>query len=1229
MSGPTLKRALVLAVISSLGLLVLYAGHRLVYQNIQRQNVFALDYRFHSIGGRLSRLLHGHLFGPESPVVSMPDRPKPPSFAGIDRFNKAMLRNEPMIRRVGYVDSDSVLLHFYPLAGNKAVFVVNLTKRSTVPFELSAAKGRGSMADNPAVPAMRVLSTIVLTPLYRSDRLLRFMEAIVHITPLGVSATMDPDARIGRQLCDRSGGRFLGGPVLAGHTATQTPPGAGNHWPVFERWTGAESGPQSFVPALLWLGGGVLLLTIMLKLARVYVRHQYLTRAVQEKTQALSAQTEFLEREIAERRRTEAALRESEESLRALAENANDGIMVTLDGRHVFVNRRLEEMLGYGVDELIGSTTRDVVHRDEHDKVISRRDQRASGGAPPAQYESVFVTKTGASLPVEMTASATNWHGRSAVLVIVRNIAERRHAEQALRESEERFRRLSEATSEGIFFIDTDRIVEVNRRGAEILGLVPQDLIGRSVREFSDPESWPLIEQHIQAGHDKPYAATALRVDGARVPVELRGQETTYRGRKLRVTVMRDLSQQVHAQEALRLSEERFYKVYHSSAATISISRIGDGMFLDVNDAFLRASGWTRDEVVGRTAAELKLWPADGAREEMLQRIARDGAIRDVALEFCNKSGKLRYCIGSIETMTIGADDCMLVIAQNVTERKFAEMEMQKLSRALEQTADSVMITDRNGIIEYVNLSFESVTGYSRAEAIGQTPSIVKSGKQSESFYKKLWTTIMAGQVFSEVFVNKKKSGMLYYEEKTITPLKDSHGLTTHFVATGKDITERMQTQERLHFLAHHDALTELPNRIFYMERLKESLARARWHTRRVAVLFLDLDRFKNINDTLGHPVGDRLLQLLAHRFADSIREGDVVARLGGDEFALLLDDITSEKDIPTIAQKILDTLAPPFHIDQHELFVTASVGISIYPADGEDSDTLLKHADVALYRAKDLGKNNYQFYSADMSARAFERLTLESSLRHALERREFLLHYQPQIDTDSGRVVGVEVLLRWQHPEFGLIAPSEFVPLLEETGLIIPVGQWVLHTACEQQHKWRRAGRGNLRVAVNLSARQFNDPNFVNVFDRVVQVTGCDPAQVELEITESIIMRHTQSTIQTLDALNRMGARLAVDDFGTGYSSLSYLRRFPIDTLKVDRSFIHEIQSDADDAAIASAIIGMAQRLKIDVVAEGVETTEQLEFLRKNGCHVVQGHLFSKSLSADALESFLARQGS
>lgn len=646
-----------------------------------------------------------------------------------------------------------------------------------------------------------------------------------------------------------------------------------------------------------------------------------------------------------------------------------------------------------------------------------------------------------------------------------------------------------------------------------------------------------------------------------------------------------------------------------------------DGRIVRISASVESLLGYVPRELIGRPLAVLC---ADGRPEPALvgELERRGGVVRGFESRLRRRSGgsvwvsvsahQLRDAQGNV----VGVEGTI----RDVTERKEAEAEMAKLSSALKQTADLVMITDREGIIEYVNPAFEQITGYTRAEVVGRRPNVLKSGKQEAGFYRALWQTIQRGETFNDIVINRKRDGSFYYEAKSITPLRSSSGEITHFVSTGRDITDQMQAQERLHFLAHHDSLTELPNRALLLDRLQQSLARARWHRRLVAVLFMDLDRFKTINDSLGHDAGDRLLQEVGARLRAAVRDGDTIARHGGDEFVVLLDDVAAEGDIALIAQKLLAGLAPPFTINGHVLHITASVGISSFPADGEDSQTLLRHADIAMYRAKEAGKNTFKFYSEEMSARALERLTLENSLRYALERGEFALHYQPQIDIATGAITGVEALLRWTHPALGAISPGEFVPLLEETGLILPVGTWVLREACAQLSRWQQAARPGLRVAVNLSARQFEDPALPGLVRALVEEHGLDPATLELEMTESVLMRQSVAVDEALHALNAIGVRLAIDDFGTGYSSLSYLKRFPIDTIKIDRSFTRDVIDDPDDAHIVAAILGMGASLEMEVIAEGVETEAQRDFLRRHGCRFMQGYLFARPMPAGEL---------
>jgi len=439
------------------------------------------------------------------------------------------------------------------------------------------------------------------------------------------------------------------------------------------------------------------------------------------------------------------------------------------------------------------------------------------------------------------------------------------------------------------------------------------------------------------------------------------------------------------------------------------------------------------------------------------------------------------------------------------------------------------------------------------------------------------------------------------------------------------DITERKQAEEQLSFLAQHDTLTGLPNRLLFTDRLQQTMIEAERHQRLAGVAFLDLDSFKNINDSLGHDIGDVTLVAVAARLREALRPGDTVARLGGDEFAIVLSDIAKVEDTPMIAQRILEIFTEPFHVDGREMFISASLGVTLYPMDGSDAETLLRNADTAMYRAKVHGRSTCQFYTAEMTQRANEDMALEGALRHAIAREELLLHYQPIVDLNNGRILGVEALMRWQHPQLGLIPPGRFIPLAEESGLIVPLGTWALRQACEQTRAWRTAGFNDLYVAVNLSSRQFREPDLANSIAQVLTDTGVEGIHLVLELTESMLLTNIENTTQMMQELDAMGVRFAVDDFGTGYSSLSYLKRFPIDVLKIDQSFVRDITTDPDDAAIVRAIITMAHSLGMRVVAEGVETREQLSFLRANSCDAMQGYYFSKPLPADRITELIA----
>ena len=567
-------------------------------------------------------------------------------------------------------------------------------------------------------------------------------------------------------------------------------------------------------------------------------------------------------------------------------------------------------------------------------------------------------------------------------------------------------------------------------------------------------------------------------------------------------------------------------------------------------------------------------------------------------------------------------------VRSELVERLKAEEQLRLWAKVFESSSEGIFITDAERRIISVNRAFVEITGHRPEEVTGRPPSLLGSGLYDGSVFEAIWASIDAVGHWQGEIRDRRKSGEAYPAWVAVTAARNAHGAVTNYIAIFSDISDRKAAEERIRFLAHHDCLTGLPNRSLLRDRLEQAIAKARRKGERVALLFIDLDRFKTINDSLGHHVGDSLLQLVAERLKACLRSDDTVCRLGGDEFIIVLSEIANVEDAAKVAAKVGEVLAEPYCIAGAEFHVTPSTGISLFPDDGLDIDTLIRNADAAMYCAKDNGRNNYQFFTADLNTRALERLSLETSLRRALEREELVLHYQPQVDLRTGRITGVEALVRWLHPEMGLVYPERFIPVAEDTGLIVPLGEWVLRTACAQAKAWNEAAADPVGVAVNLSARQFRQHDLVRTVARTLDETGLDPRRLELELTETMVMQRPDEAILTLGRLKAMGLQLAIDDFGTGYSSLAALKRFPIDRLKIDRSFVREISVDPDDAAIVYAIISLARSLQLNVVAEGVDAGEQVEFLRRHRCDVMQGFLFFPPLPEDEATRFVLGGG-
>ena len=553
------------------------------------------------------------------------------------------------------------------------------------------------------------------------------------------------------------------------------------------------------------------------------------------------------------------------------------------------------------------------------------------------------------------------------------------------------------------------------------------------------------------------------------------------------------------------------------------------------------------------------------------------------------------------------------------------ERQLRLFAHIFDSVNEGIIVTDADKNMLFINPAFSTITGYSTNDLIGQNLNLLELGLMDDAFNHDTWRSINEIGHWQGEVVGRRKNNENYAECLSISTMKNELSEVSYYIGVFSDISERKAAEERVAYVVLHDFLTNLPNGLLLQDRLVQAICHASRENHKVAVMCLDLDHFKAINDMLGHLVGDKLLQEVARRISSVSRVSDTVSRRGGDEFVILLSDLEAVDDAAVIATKLINAISDLYVIDGNEIKITTSIGISIFPEDGCDGNCLIKYADAAMYHAKKSGRNNYQFFTHEMNQLALERMSIERKLRHALERQEFCLHYQPQVDLRSGRIIGVEALLRWNNPETGMIPPGHFIPIAEENGLIISIGEWVLREACRQNSEWRMLGLPEITMAVNLSAVQFRQNNFGEMIKAILCEYGLDPSALELEITEGAVMHNAEVSIALLVELKAMGLKLSVDDFGTGYSSLSYLKRFPIDKLKIDQSFVRDIAVDSDDAVIVSTIINMARTLKLKVMAEGVETAEQLSFLKHQECDEIQGYYFSKPMPSEKISNLLA----
>ncbi|HXG59291.1 MAG TPA: EAL domain-containing protein [Thermoanaerobaculia bacterium] len=806
----------------------------------------------------------------------------------------------------------------------------------------------------------------------------------------------------------------------------------------------------------------------------------------------------------------------------------------------------------------------------------------------------------------------------------VASAIEQRRKDDAVRSSERRYREMFTNNRAVQLLIDPEdgAILDANPAACDFYGYSLEQLRARHIWEINTLGEERVREEMANAAVQKRnYFRFQHRLaSGAIRDVEVHSSPIEAGGKRVLYSIVHDVTERKLAEEALQRSEEKFRNIFNFAPVGI-YQALPDGKFLTANPTLARMLGYDSvEELLARHTTEIYFDRRE--REELIRALRARGGASETEVLWKRRDGTPVWVRLTAHARQLdNGQEYFEGFVYDVTARREAEDLLRKQSAAMTASMDGIAIVDDRLRITYANDALAKLYGYSEPQMLlGHSFRTLCDEEENAKLTHTVLPSVQVRGRWRGESHGLRRDGVRFPQEMSVTAI-EGNGM----VCVVRDITERTYAEEQIKHLAYHDALTGLPNRLLFKDRLTVALSHAQRSSTRLAVLFLDLDRFKVINDSLGHNVGDQLLQAVATRIAGCVRDSDTLARLGGDEFTLLLPSMAKSEDVAPVAQKILEAVRYPFVIDGRDFFITTSIGISVYPEDGTDAETLIKNADTAMYQAKEQGRDNYQLFNAAVKAKAIQRIAIEQGLRRALINGEFSVHYQPIFDLRTNSISGMEALLRWNHPDLGPVPPSTFIPLAESIGLMVPIGLWALRSACTQARAWHDAGFRTLALSVNLSVTQLLQPDLVDRVDEILRQTGLPPRLLEIEITESTAMQNPDASIRTLYDLKKLGIRISLDDFGTGHSSLSYLKRFPIDTLKIDQSFVHDIISDPDTAAIVTAIIAMAHSLRLKVIAEGVEFTEQANFLRRYSCDQMQGYLIKPPCAAEEFYALLA----
>ena len=942
-------------------------------------------------------------------------------------------------------------------------------------------------------------------------------------------------------------------------------------------------------------------------------------------------------REITHQRERESALINSEKRFATLFHLSPNAILLSRrhDGMLFEVNQHFEDMFGWPAHQIVGKTSVELglwANPEQRHQVL----EATHGSGGPVTMEVQFCTSNGKVRDGILCTQGIELEGVTFLISTFVDTTERKRAEQALKDSQERLDLALDSAQLGTWdWHIPSGMLYGSARAAQLHGLdpVPFHESFDAFFEGVPDEERDVMRQAYRSLREGPagnYQITyRVQLDnGASRYIESRAR--LYRddqGNPLRMAgTLLDITDQVEREQRLTASEEKFASLFQVSPDPIFVTRQASGQFIEINPAFSQTFGWTTEQLIGRTAQEIGLWAESAQRAQRIERVIREQALSNVAVVVNHQNGAALTCVISSRLITVDGEPCSVTTLRDITQQQRAEAALkaseEKFAKAFHSSPDAITITERQtGRYLEINDGFTRLTGYTAAEIIGRTVyevGIWADDKQRAALLNELKEH---GRVHHREMLGRNKRGDILTVEVSVEPI--SLNEADCLLLTARDVSQLKNAQAQIRHLAYHDPLTNLPNRALLMDRLSQQIALLKRHNLRGALLFLDLDHFKHINDSLGHPVGDTVLKIITARLEASVRLEDTVARLGGDEFVVLLTGLEgSREQVETQVRELADTLrellAEPMSLDGQRLQVTPSIGVALIPDHGHTPADLLKRADIALYRAKDSGRNTTELFHTTMQKAASERLRMESDLRLALARGELALHFQPQVDARDNRIVGAEVLLRWHHPQLGQQPPGQFIQVLEESGMILEVGSWILDEACDACAHMLAEGLINaddFSLCVNISPRQFRQNDFVARVLRSLDDYRLPRHMLKLEITEGIVIQNLEDTIAKMRELKRYGVSFAMDDFGTGYSSLTYLKRLPVDALKIDQTFVRDAPVDPNDAEIVKAIVAMARSLGLAVIAEGVELVEQLEFLERLGCHLYQGYLHSRPL--------------